>query len=129
MAKSKKKLTVALVEDDRILAKVLNEELSEAGFNVVHAYNGIEAVRIVKAKKPDLILLDILMPKMDGITALKKLHQDKKIKEIPVVVLTNYDDPKKVVEFTQLGVYDYLVKSSWTTEGVIKKVKKKLNVK
>jgi adenylate cyclase len=117
---------IALIEDDKILLKVASEELREAGFEVWQALDGEEGWKLIQSKKPDLILLDIVMPKMDGITLLKMLKRDDYTKDVPVIVLTNLSDSNRVADAMELGARAYLVKSSQKLEGVVKKVREML---
>jgi two-component system alkaline phosphatase synthesis response regulator PhoP len=124
--KSTKKPSVLVVEDEHPLRKVLSEKFTEEGFRVSNARNGLEG--LVKAAKehPDMILLDIVMPKMDGITMLSKLRKTRWGKNAEVVLLTNLSDTSKVAAGFTRGVYSYLVKSDWKLNDVVKLVRKKL---
>jgi len=82
----------------------------------------------MRANKPDLILLDIILPKMDGMTVLKKLREDDRGKDVPVILLTNLDYSVGVAKAMESGAYDYLVKVDWTLEEVVEKVRKRLQV-
>lgn len=124
MKKSNKKILI--VEDDAILISVLADNIAQAGFKIIKAKNGEEGLAAALREHPDLILLDIVMPKMDGVTMLKKLRKDKKCLAIPVVLLTNLSYGKEVEEAIKHGVADFLVKANWKLEDVIKKVKQKL---
>ncbi len=124
-----KQHTVALIEDDRSLSDILTAELKRAGFAVLQGFNGEEGLLLIEPHKPDLILLDISMPKMDGITMLRELRKREDGKrQTPVLVLTNLDDFGKIAEATELGVLGYLQKSEWHLDDVIKKVKETLKI-
>ncbi len=124
-----KQHTVALIEDDRSLSDILTAELKKAGFAVLQGFNGEEGLLLIEPHKPDLILLDISMPKMDGITMLRELRKREDGKrQTPVLVLTNLDDFGKIAEATELGVLGYLQKSEWHLDDVIKKVKETLKI-
>ncbi|OHA00794.1 MAG: hypothetical protein A3C07_01985 [Candidatus Sungbacteria bacterium RIFCSPHIGHO2_02_FULL_47_11] len=120
MSANKKK--IALLDDDEILARLTVGELTKAGFTVMHASDGEAGWKLIQAELPELVLLDIVMPKLDGIGVLKKIKEDEKTKNIPVVMLTNLDDTQKVAEAMQLGARSYLVKTDWKISDVIKKV-------
>jgi len=97
--------TILITEDDKVLQTALNSALKKEGYNVVQAFNGQECLNKVKENKPDLILLDIIMPRMNGMTALKILQEDDTTKDIPVMILTNLNDVPQVinvVEFEEL---------------------------
>ena len=117
-----------IVEDEKPLLKALNEKFAHQGFRVLTAENGEKGLALALENYPEIILLDIVMPKMDGITVVKKLREDAKAKSIPVILLTNLYDNEKLVEAGQHGVFDYLIKSDWKLEDVVKKVKEKLNM-
>lgn len=118
---SKKK--VLIVEDEISLRSVLHKELVREKFEVYEAGDGVEGLEIALEKKPDVILLDILMPKMDGMTMAKRLHEDEWGKNVPIIFLTNNDDPGFVSDALKQGVYQYLIKSNWKLEDVVGKVK------
>lgn len=106
--------------------KALIEKLSKAGFVCLPARNGKEGLEIARKNQANIILLDIVMPVMDGLSFLQKMKADKKIKVIPVIILTNLSDESKVEESQQKGATDYLVKSDWKIEDVVKIVKERL---
>lgn len=117
---------VLIVEDEISLLKALVIKFRRNGFKVLTARNGEEGLKCALKERPDLILLDIIMPKMDGVTMLKKLRKDKKCLTIPVILLTNLGYDKEVEEAIKHGVTDFLVKTNWKIEDVIKKAKEKL---
>ncbi len=123
---TKKTKKILIVEDETPLVKALNDKLTKSGFSCLEAKNGKEGFKLAKQKKPDVILLDIVMPIMDGMTLLQKLKKEEETKNIPVIILTNLSDEDKIAESMQKGVTDYLVKSDWRIEDVVKKVKEKL---
>lgn len=123
MAKTKK---ILIVDDEKFVVKALTEKLVLEGFSIDSAYDGQEALLKVNQVKPDLILLDIIMPKLDGISVLKRLKAHSKTKNIPVIILTNLSDDKKVNEVLETGGTDYLVKVEHTLSDVVNQVKKKL---
>ncbi|MEI7424623.1 MAG: response regulator [Candidatus Staskawiczbacteria bacterium] len=120
---------ILIVEDDIHLIKVLNKKLSSEGFIVIDASNGQEGLQKAETEHPDLILLDIVMPVMDGLTMLKKLREKEWGKQIKVILLTNLSDEEKVIEEEGLGHSDYLIKADWSLEDIVKKIKEKLNIK
>jgi CheY-like chemotaxis protein len=100
-----------LVEDDRFLRRACEKSLRRQGFTVTLAVDGEEALRAVQTDQPDLILLDILMPKLSGIEVLRTLRSDEKTRAIPVIILTNSSKETDVHEIETLGVAGYLVKA------------------
>ena len=124
-----KQHTVALIEDDRSLSDILAAELKKAGLVAHQGFNGEEGLKLIESHKPDLILLDITMPKMDGIAMLRELRKREDGKrQTPVFVLTNLDDFGKIAEATELGALGYLQKSEWHLDDVVKKVKETLGI-
>jgi DNA-binding response OmpR family regulator len=117
---------ILIVEDEIDLLGVLSQNFSMEKFEVLQASNGEVGLEQALRHHPDIILLDIIMPVMDGITMLKKLREDAWGKDAQVVLLTNLSDEKKVAEAMQHGVYDYLVKADWNINNVVEKVRSKL---
>jgi DNA-binding response OmpR family regulator len=114
---------ILIIEDEKILAEMYREKFIKAGFNVFLAFDAKEGFKITKRERPDLILLDILLPKEDGISYLKWLKNEAKISSIPVIAFSNYDDPKTKKEALELGVKDYIIKANYTPEELVKKIK------
>lgn len=119
---------ILIVEDEASLLTVLADKFTKEGFIVQRARDGREGMRCAYANCPDLILLDIVMPVMDGLTMLAELRKSPWGKDIPVILLTNLSEPEKVDESLRQGVYDYLIKSDWKLEDIVKKVKEKLGM-
>lgn len=117
---------ILIVEDERTLLKALDIKLSKDGYQVQKAVNGKQGLEMFRKEHPDLILLDIIMPEMDGLIMLKKLRKDKKGKNVPVIVITNLSDDEKESELAKNGVSDYLIKSDCAIEYIAQKVKDKL---
>jgi two-component system, OmpR family, alkaline phosphatase synthesis response regulator PhoP len=114
---------ILIVEDEEILLTALSEELKQEGFQVVGAKDGAEGVEKAQSEKPDLILLDLVMPKLDGIGALREMKGNPEIKDIPVVILTNLSDYDKISDALSLGAMDYLVKANYRLEELVNKIK------
>ncbi len=117
------KAKILVVEDEEILLTALKEELTQGGYEVEGAADGVEGLEKVKSFLPDLVLLDLLMPKMDGMEVLQKLKGDNKTKDVPVVILTNLSDYEKISEALSLGAMDYLVKANYRLEDLLDKVR------
>ena len=117
---------VLVVEDDRVLRRVIVDNLKAEGFTVVEAEDGVAGLASAVAEHPDLILLDVVMPKMDGIAMLEKLREDHWGKDAQVIMLTNLSDADKVSFAAEKGVKDYLVKADWDITSIIQKVKDKI---
>ncbi len=119
MMKSK----ILLIEDDAVLAKVVYEELTDAGFEVFQAYDGEEGLKMAGEKHPDLILLDILLPKKNGFEVLTVLKKDPEMQRIPVALLTMLGSDDDIKKGLQLGAADYIVKSQHALPEIVEKVK------
>lgn len=120
---------ILIVEDELPIAKVLSDKFKENDFDVFEAHEGFEGLRFAFEKHPDIILLDIIMPKMDGITMLQKLRKDSWGKNVPVLILTNLTDASKVSQVLSQDVFDYLVKTDWKLDEVVHAVNEKLGIK
>ena len=118
---------ILIVEDEESLRTVLRDKLKGEGYNVLTAKNGKEGLAVALKKHPDLILADIIMPVMDGMTMVKKLRDDTWGKNVSVIILTNLSDAEKTAEAVDRGVFDILIKSDWKIEDVIDKIKNELN--
>ena len=117
---------ILIIEDEKILREMYEERFKQEGFSIISAEDGIEALKIIKKKKPDLILLDILLPKKNGIDFLKEYRQTAEFSSIPVVAFSNFDDPDTKKEAKSLGVKDYLIKSNHTPKEILMKLQKYL---
>lgn len=115
-------LKIVCAEDDKMIATSLAEGFKNGGFEVTPAYDGEEALAKIKEIKPDVVLLDIMMPKLDGIGVVWEMKADAEIADIPVVMLTNLSDPATVSKILEAGVTDYLLKSEQTIDQIVGKV-------
>jgi len=123
-----KKIHVLLVEDDTFLANIYKTKFDMEGFKVSVSENGEEGLADAKKKKPDIILLDILLPKMDGFTVLENLKKDSTVKDIPVILLTNLGQKDDVSKGLEMGAVDYLIKAHFKPSEVVDKVNKALKM-
>ncbi len=114
---------ILIVEDEKILAEMYKDKFIQTGFEVVLAYSAEDAFKILQKEKPDLILLDILLPRTNGIGFLTRIKQNPELSSIPVIAFSNYDDAETKGEAFRLGVKDYLIKTSYTPQEIIDKVK------
>jgi len=124
---SKKK--VLIVEDDNFVAEVYSTKLLEMGHEVQIAQNGEEGLTKLGQDKPDLILLDIIMPVMGGIEMLGELKKKEEWKDIPIILLTNVGEKESIQKVRSLGIQDYLIKSHFTPAEVIEKIESALALK
>ncbi len=116
------KKKVLIIEDEAPLSKILQEVFLERGFDVDVAVQGEEGWHKTKENVPDVILLDIIMPKLDGFVYLKRLRAAKKLAKIPVIILSNLGQESDIAEARELGAIDYLVKSNHTIEAIVQRV-------
>jgi DNA-binding response OmpR family regulator len=119
--------TILVVEDVSFLQNAIKMALKDAGYKVLAASDGEEGLETALEKKPDLILLDLMMPKMDGMSMLKKLREDVWGKKVPVIILTNMSSEQKLLEAREANVTDYYIKSDWEIEELPELVANKLN--
>ena len=117
---------IAIIEDDQLISQMYRLKFEEAGFDVNVAADGKTGVAMVAETQPDLILLDLWMPEMDGITALKLIREMPGGDKMAVVVLTNSGGPDDEAELHNLNIEDYIVKADFTPREVIAKIKKVL---
>ncbi len=117
---------ILFIEDESALQKTFGEILKQEGYEVISALDGEIGLRLAKEKKPDLILLDLILPKIHGFDVLKKLKENKETQEIPVIVLTNLEGIGDVDKALELGATTYLVKAQYTLKEVVEKIKKAL---
>lgn len=114
---------ILFVEDEPSLQKAISELLNQEGFKIFSATDGEEGLEIAKKEKPNLILLDLILPKKDGFEVLKELKADAELKAIPVIVLTNLEGMGDVEKALELGATTYLVKANYELEDVVTKIK------
>jgi len=117
---------ILIIEDEKILAGMYQEKFKIAGFKVFLAGDAEEGLVLAKKEKPDLILLDILLPRGNGIFFLEKIKEIAEVSSIPVVAFSNYDDIPTKQKAKELGARDYLIKTNFTPEEVVNKIKKYL---
>ncbi|MFA5840799.1 MAG: response regulator [Candidatus Paceibacterota bacterium] len=133
MNEPNKKFLILVVEDEKILANTLTEKLDAEKFDVIESFNGLDGLEFALQRHPDLILLDILMPKMNGFEVIKKLNEDPWGVNAKVIILTNVGDPGDAVAksgLTGLGKnYEYLTKANTSLEEVVLRIKHKLGIK
>lgn len=119
--------TILFVEDESALQKSVSEILGQEGYTVVSALNGEEGFKMAQEKHPDLILLDLILPKKDGFEVLRDLKANESTKDIPVIILTNLETAQDVGKALELGATTYLVKANYQLEDVLKKIHQTLN--
>jgi DNA-binding response OmpR family regulator len=114
---------ILFIEDEAALQKTFGRFLREEGYKVFSALDGESGFKTAKNKKPDLILLDLVLPKMNGFEVLEKLKEDEETKKIPVIILTNLERMADIEKALELGATTYLVKVNYTLNDVLVKIK------
>src|SRR3989338_5999222 len=123
MAQNKK---ILIIEDDKFLAKMLGRMLESHGYEVIVASNGKEGLMKASQSEANLILLDIMLPDIDGFDLLETIKKDDKAKKAPVIIISNLGQPEDIQQGRSLGAVDYLVKSDLSLDEVVEKVRKHL---
>ena len=114
---------ILFVEDEMRLQKIYKDFFKKRGFELIPSYDGIMAVKLAEEKSPDLILLDLILPKKDGFEVLKELKANPRMADIPIVILTNLEGVNHVERALSLGAYTYLVKANYSLKEIIKKIR------
>ena len=118
--------TIVFIEDESAIQKTLSSALEKEGFEIISATDGELGLRFAKEKRPDLILLDLILPKMNGFEVLTQLKAMDETKLIPVIILTNLEQIENIQKAIALGATTYLVKSNYNLEEVVAMIKKAL---
>lgn len=121
----KKKILIA--EDEPILMEMYRVYFEKAGFEVLNAENGQVCIEIVKKDKPDILLLDVLMPRLNGWDVLKELKNNPETKDMPILVLSNLSQTQEIQKGLDLGADDYIIKSDLTPKDLLAKVEKTIS--
>jgi len=119
-----KKAKILMIEEERFLRKVYRNRLTKAGFDFVGATNGIEGLNKVVFERPDLIILDLVLPQKNGFEVLRELKRNKNTRQIPVMILTNLGEKKEIEKAFGLGAKDFLIKTEVSLDEVLKKIEK-----
>lgn len=118
---------ILIIEDEQILGEILKDKLIKEGYTVFWELNGEDGLRKIREIKPDMVLLDIVMPKMDGYEVLEEVSKDKTLKDIPIIVISNSGQPIEIARILKLGAKDYIIKAQFDPNEVLEKVQKYLN--
>ena len=117
---------ILLLEDDKFLRELIAQKLRKEGFLISEAIDGEEGLKKIKEEKPDLILLDLILPGIDGFEVLEKIKSDDSTSPIPVIILSNLGQKDDVEKGLKLGAIDYLIKAHFAPREIIEKIKKGL---
>lgn len=115
--------SILLVEDDPFIGEIYETKLKEAGFEVKIAKDAQKALIFLEEQKPDLVLLDIVLPNIDGWELLKKIRKDERLKNTKVIILSNLEQKPHIEKGLQLGADSYLIKAHYTPSQVIQEIK------
>jgi len=115
--------TILVVEDDKFLRELISRKLTGEDFDVLEAVDGEEGIKKIKEGKPDLVLLDLILPGIDGFEFLAKAREDPETSSIPIIILSNLGQREEVDKGLKLGAVDYLIKAHFTPGEIIEKIK------
>ncbi len=113
---------ILIIEDEPVLREMYGEKFQQAGLEVIAAESAEEGIKKAREIMPDIILLDILLPKDNGIDCLRKIKEDPQIKGLKVLAFSNFDEPRTKTLAKQLGALDYLIKTDYTPQSIVEKV-------
>jgi len=114
---------ILIIEDDKFLRELIARKLTNEGYEALEAVDGEEGLKKLKDEKPDLVLLDLILPGIDGFEVLSKMKEDPALSEIPVLILSNLGQRDEVEKGLSLGAVDFLIKAHFTPSEVIEKIK------
>ena len=119
---------ILIIEDDKFLRDLIVQKVAKEGFNVSAAIDGEDGVKKIKEEKPDLVLLDLILPGIDGFEVLAKVREEESLKSLPVIILSNLGQREDVEKGLRLGAIDYLVKAHFTPGEIIYKIRQHLKL-
>ena len=119
---------ILIIEDEEILLELIQKKLVQEGYQVNIARDGLEGLEKLREEKPDLILLDIVMPRMGGFEVMEEIKKDDNLKGIPIIIISNSGQPVELSRAKELGVVDWLIKTDFDPIEVVDKVKKQLDL-
>jgi len=117
---------VLVIEDDRFIRDIFVQKLKSEGFQVTEAVDGRRALELLTAHAPELILLDLLLPDIDGFEILERIKKEPPLAKVPVIVLSNLGDQESIAHARALGAADYLIKAHYTPEEIVAVIRKVL---
>lgn len=117
---------IAIIEDEAVLRKMYTQKFTQEGIEVVTATTAEEGIGLIEKEMPDLVLLDIILPRKDGTYLLEQIRKNPKTAKITVVAFSNYDNPETTKKIKELGAIAYLLKTDYTPSEIVKEVKKYL---
>lgn len=121
--------TILIVEDDTFLLSLLSAKLKKENFEIVQALDGVEALEKLKTIRPDLILLDLILPRKNGFEVLQEISQDPQLQNLPIIIISNLGQESDIARGKALGVLEYYVKARLSIDELVKKIKEFLEGK
>lgn len=118
---------ILIIEDDKFLRELLGKKLSSLGYNAVLAVDGEEGIEKIKSETPDIVLLDLILPGINGFEVLEKAKKDPAINEVPIIILSNLGQSEDIEKGLRLGAKDFLVKAHFTPQEIVNKIQMFLN--
>jgi DNA-binding response OmpR family regulator len=115
--------TILIVEDDKFLRELISKKLIQEGYDIIETIDGEEGLKKIKTEQPDLVLLDLILPGIDGFEVLSQMKEDPKTSAIPVIILSNLGQKEDVEKGLKLGAVDYLIKAHFTPGEIVEKIK------
>ena len=114
--------TILIIEDDKFLRELIAQKLTKEGYNISEAIDGEEGIKKIESEKPDLVLLDLILPGIDGFEVLSKMKENPNLSSIPVIILSNLGQKEDVEKGLKMGAVDYLIKAHFTPGEIIEKI-------
>ena len=119
---TKAKPTVLIIEDEQFLCSLMLKKLESSGFTARGVFGGEEGLKAVEELKPEAILLDLLLPGIDGFEVIRRLKKDERFKKVPILVISNLGEPSDISKARELGALDYLIKTNYSPDEIVSKV-------
>ena len=119
---------ILIIEDEKIISDLLERKLTKEGYSVVITTNGIDGLAMMRKDRPDIILLDIVMPRMGGFEVMEEMNKDETLKDIPIIVVSNSGQPVEIDRIKKMGAKDWLIKTEFNPQEVLEKVKKQIGI-
>lgn len=114
---------ILIIEDDKFLRELIAQKLVKEGYDIAEAVDGEKGVKAAKEEKPDLVLLDLVLPGIDGFEVLARIKGDSEIAQIPVIILSNLGQKDDIEKGLKMGAADYLIKAHFTPAEIIEKIR------
>ncbi len=117
---------VLIVEDEDLIMDLLKKKLLQENYDVLTAHDGEEGLKVLRETKPDVVLLDIIMPKKNGYEVMEEMSKDPELKKIPIIIISNSGQPVELDKAKELGAKDWLIKTEFDPQEVVEKVRKQI---